>query len=634
MNQNTKRYLLLPLLLVGISIAIFWVSGAWQLYKWVPPSESFTKVWILIRYGMTLNRPGYYAGFHNLLGAGDWRYLARIEHFVETHPDEPEYQFAWALINHGWSPGDNTTPDAFKYIKRAEKLDPENPIYPFWIGLLYSDALLNLRWQSKECQKALAAFDRAEKLDPDNAAIDIARLDAYLEQTGTLRMPSYFVRRGELWEDYEPLNLTKKFTLTPDGKTTIRKAFEKTQYNSYNAEAIAMMLKLLNDSGQDNLFTRTEIIRWATTVAFEPNITGLILYMTSIVPNKTQREVYAITDTLNMVLDLGLMIRQDRNDIMGNIFRSYMLAYHIAGMAGDLFLINDMPQLSRSMGQLTAHTQSWKGLWLFQNKWDQKFGFNTPQYTFMIVGSLCLWLAFVTMVLFVISFVFSLIFKSPKENINLNITRITALIYVLLIVVSLFIISVIDNRSDSIEQIVIENLSFLLIPTIGAVLLIYLLLKKKPKNIYQFIVPAFLMVVGLVLLLVKGRAPWHQFDTLLVLLLTVPVSIVLSAILVSKRYHLKWSTTFFITTKISAEMILILTLIILLSWAVSGRHLTEFMNLKDYNCLTPYTGQGGVLEDIPPHVPHYIPNSGDQPPAYKDHLETLEKIYGRDFSDQ
>ena len=596
--SNKWRFVRLPVIVVAASIFLIWISDAWHFAKWMPPA-----------FGKQIGK--------SALGINCFGYIQdtndKINEFVAMHPDNPEYHFGWALMC-----GKDEEIDVFAHLHKAEELDPTNPIYSYWLGLAYSYALSGFRIRLipdiSPDSAALAAFDRAEKLEPNNAAIDLARLNVLIKDDET--PTSYRQRRGQ---DFS----THGSVLTPEGREVMCSAMNKTEYRSHGTEAISIGLKLLKDSGQNTFFSRVMFLASAPIQRYLSESKGVKLFIDDIGPFSNREDAEAVADTIIDLMHLGLMMRNDPDRTLIQHMIGNILTRIAADLLGDLYLVNEMPSSERLVGEMMAESYNWRAMWQTTNQSRiTLFGFTPIHLVNLFIAAIVQLLYIGLFLLFIIGLICTLIGGIPAERLHLTKTRLWTAFAVIISALFSVIVSAFVIEKGAVAAIAFSSV----ITMLGIVFLIIRFFEKRKGNRLSFALPIYLIIVGSLGILTAAL-------NLQLMPISIPIAVVLGAMYATFRNENRMSIFWSLLLKLSAETVVVFTVILIICWMLSGSQLSSFMNMKEINVMTNITGPNARMPEINEYdfSAHYIRNDGTYEYNRVERLKRLEELFGRSF---
>jgi len=598
-----------PLLVVAVSIILIWVTGAWQFFKWLPPTVPTFHKYTSIHYTYS-DIEDYFASPTN---------YDAIKQFVDEHPDNAEYNFAWALMS-------EDPVEIVSYIRKAELIDPANPLYPYSLGLTYGGPLGRYdshRWRTfpfeLNADSAMASFDRAEKLEPDNAAIDVARLNFFVEETSDTVLDSYYRRRTPLG---------KSGRLTDPGREIMRDAIKKPFYRAHETDAVSMGLRLLRDSGHNSYQSRMELItKGAIRRGFDYR--AFKFFIKDIGPFTDRKDVEAVADTLLGFEYLSSMMRNDPTAIPMATYD--YLSRDVMDILGDLYLVNGLPSVERLVGASVTRSRNWE-MFLWRISRGDDYGFTPLYYSSMFIASASQFILLTVICLLIIGIVGISI--AGTKDIGADVSHAKAWTAIIAMINPIILLSAFYSISSvgmAIAKLV-ANIEVATILLVGIILIISQVRLKKKKKRKDYLFPFFLILIGIADIFIVNTYKLAALNFLIpVSVICVPIAVMLGAQLAAHKSERPWAAFFASLARLSSEVIAVLTLILLLSWAIAGPQLTKFMNMDEYYKLAGY----GCYRKIPrwstrwsKNHSHYIDNDGISSQSRVARLERLEEMFG------
>ncbi len=605
--SDRAKIVLMPVLIVAVSLLLIGITGAWKLTKWLPPSLEFSN---------------YRADRLDLLFEGPRTDLIDmltstasiddIAKFVDNHPDNPEYQFALGAMRG----------NGIENFRRAEELDPTNPIYPFWLGLTYSHRPLKgmISISLYDSDSALAAFERASKLDPENAAIDLAKAYALTEVTESTSLASY---RARLVEDRSLFHNI----LTEKGRECIIGAMDKTLFRSYYSDAVSASLRLLSDSG-NNTFTNRSLLMAGGVRSFHyfGGLTAIKLFVEDIGPFEDEERVSAVADTLLKLANIGLMMRDDPSKSSGQFVYSTVITTICLDMLGDLYLLNDMPVEARLAGQFMAETKNWRhniSSMFYYGYLSREIRRVLPPLGIFAAIQVS---AIFVLALFFVAMAILLIKGAPVEESGLEwwpSLRAVLLGFGLTII---FLIGIRLNEPMAnvfAREIYLVVIASIFVASFG--ILIYRIATKRRsfgEHLSPFVAVMLICLVAFACFIIK--IPALSFSGF-------AIGIILSALHSSRGKADRFRKFSALTAKFSALYFVAFTLIIILVWINCDIFLHIYMNSNDYSFKYAVAGPQLYIESPIPALEygaHFQPNESVKNVARAKRIARLEEMFG------
>jgi len=605
--SDRAKIILMPVLIVAVSLLLIGITDAWKLTKWLPPSLEFSN-YRADRLDLLFGSPS--TDLIDMLTST--ASIDDIAKFVDNHPENAEYQFALGAMRG----------NGIENLRRAEELDPTNPTYPFWLGLTYSHRPLKSMTSISlyDPDSALAAFERASKLDPDNAAIDLAKAYVLTEVTESTSLASY---RARLVEDRSLFHNI----LTEKGRECIIEAMDKTLFRSYYSDAVSASLRLLSDSG-NNTFTNRSHLSAGGVQSFHyfGGLTAIKLFFEDIAPCDSEERVSAVADTLLKMANIGLMMRDDPSKSSGQFVYSTIITTICLDILGDLYLLNDMPVEARLAGQFMAETKNWRHNTssMFYNGYLNR-GIRrvlSPLGIFAAVQVSAIYI----LVLFVLSMALMLIKGAPVEKIGLGYWSSLKAVLLGFGLTIIFYIGIALNGPIAdvfVQEVYLIVLASIFIASSG--ILIYRIATKR-RSFDEHLLP-FLSVM-LICLAAFGcfitRIPTLSFSGF-------AIGIILSALYYSRGKTDRFRKFSALTAKFSAMYFVAFTLIIILVWINCSSFLYIFMNSNDYSFKYAVGGPQLYIESPIPALEygaHFQPNESVKNVARAKRIARLEEMFG------
>jgi len=334
MKKDKHRVSMIPILIIILTVIMIAIGfSPWLLYNWIPPNESpfFNHQfrWCGVRDS------NFYQSYYN---SSVWENkVERMRKFVEENAGNPEYHFAFALM----TPDPN---EGLKHIHTAESINHFDPVYPYFLGLIYSSSLrrpflecnianecdIPIPWSEQNFDSALAAFDRALVLEPNNAAFYLAKSVLFFRDTDQLEELAY--RRG-FDAHYIQIEFPHSI-LDSTGRSCIRDAITKGVYHSHSAEAVSSCLRLLEDSGANTFFSKTYVMG----TYLMPSIpdSNIKYYVQNIGPYENNAQNEALIDTLVSLALVGIDMQRDPEGTHYQFTTGGELANDIINIIGDV----------------------------------------------------------------------------------------------------------------------------------------------------------------------------------------------------------------------------------------------------------------------------------------------------------
>jgi hypothetical protein len=607
--MSTKiKFYLKPLTLIAVCFFILWISDAWKLSKWLPPSlkSSSRKA---DRLGLLFASSG--TSLIDMLTS--CASIEEIAKFVDNHPDNADYQFALgAMREYG-----------IENMRRAEELDPTNPIYPYWLGISYLQRPIQSMAgkSSYDPDSALAAFKRASILDPENAAIDLAKAYALTEITECSSTVSY---RARLVHDYSLFHNI----LTEEGRECIIEAMDKTSFRSYSSDAVSASLRLLSDSGNNTFNNRTIFaIGGVRLLGFHGGLTAIKLFVEDIRPFEDEERVSATADTLLRLSNLGLMMRDDPSMSIIQFIYGSLVTTICLDMLGDLYLLNDMPVEARLAGQFMADIKNWR-----HNASSMFYYGFLGRKIVRVLNPLGLFAAIQVstifiLALFVAAMAILLIKGAPAEEKD-SICWLFYLKAVFLgfgLTMLFFVMIMIDVTTNAFfREILLVAIASVFIASSG--ILIYRIATKRrsfDEHLFGFISSMLICLVAIACFLFK--LPILCFSGF-------AIGIILSALHNSRKKADRLRNSSALIAKSSALCFAVFTVIIIIVWIYCSNFLYIYMNHNDYSF--KYAVSGKLFSDldqlqISDYGAHFQPNESVKNLAREKRIERLEEMFGK-----
>jgi len=604
-----KSFILMPLLIVAVAALLIWLTGAWQFAKWLPPTGIFQKGDFDISsrfYGGHESSDDLLIGLLDVFSKPTNR--EAIKRFVDDHPDNAEYNFGWVMFG-----GDKA------YLHKAEQLDPDNPLYPYWLGLLYAKNPSGHIDNELIPDSALAAFDRARKLEPNNAAIDLASMEILIEQTDDTILSSYRQKRGYRNGKHDDPS-TIGFYITEQGREVMRSAMTKSEYRGHGMEAAYIGLRLLEDSGQNTFFSRTEYLYSCPIPRFMAESRAVKLFVKDIGSFENKADIEAVADTLIDLAHIGFLMSDDPGRTVIQHLIGMVLTSIVRDLLGDLYLVNNLPSSERVIGEWQTEAAIWKVLWS-RSAWRGIAYDLTPTHlTFLLIGAVAQAISIIMFLLFIIGFIGMLIKKPIVEAISVKKAAFWST-FITILLIGVLILSVAISSADELGKTIFTFIPIAIL-VLGVALLIIRYAIKKLASRLGFVLSIVFIISGLILILVPVlNSPY-------VLLLYIPLGLILG---IFKAIHDKkeeYKAFWPMLEILAIKAFVFFALILLISWAFAGPQLKKFMEMREANMMTEIIGPGAEMPGSYSRGAHFIPNDGAQSSSHLDRLQRLEEMFG------
>jgi len=575
--------------LVLLSLALIVISGAWHLIEWLPPTFNTSNI-----YDISLNVDNE-KSLTGLFGScSQWAYdaiildflsppidIEDISIFVDNNSDNAEYNFAFGILCLIFDCGDPA-----HYFSEAELLEPWNPTYPFWLGLFYSKGLSGFTLLERDTlpfnsDSALAAFKRASFLEPDNSAIDLAKLNLFVLDSDTAIESFYYKNSFDQSVRYK--------SLTDEGREAIVDAMDKPEYRSHAGDAMTSCFSLLEDSKNNTFMNRAIIWGLIPNQRFVEVVSGLKLYVENI--EKVDKEqINEVVDTLLGLSNIGLLMRDDPEMTLHQLSMGNLITKLYLNILGDLYQKNDLPTYERIIGYSIAtsenlRNQIWKGSkWMIWNYNQHYF----PFLSFMIISQMVI----LILVPFFLILLAILLITENKQQAKLSLRLWRSIVFLGGITLSLIIFFSI-NVKDNIRPYYLIFLGLLI------VLNLVFLNKRIYKNQNKPGTP-LILVLFTAFFIVAFLAVFLKFPMLI--FLGFPFAIVISSFVATKDYKKQSPAVIHFCLRSSAELISLFSLIIVALWFIAAPYITSFVNNNQFS-YPSYLYGPSISEEIDPPNP-------------------------------
>ncbi|MBN2541305.1 hypothetical protein JXI42_00405 [bacterium] len=628
MKRNHKRFILTPLVTIFLCLLILSIVEPWKLYKWIPLRD-FSWFNRNFRHAFEVHE-GEANNFFKLYADSGLRsqYFNKLKYYVEGNPDNAKFYFALAMLT-------SDSSEMIDYLKKADEVAPNgNPMYPFYLGLAYSNNLKREGFYGipdpeleVNREEALEAFNRAGKLDPDNAAIDLAKVQLYVEDMEDTMKFSYAQRLEYITRELPP----PYPYLTEKGREIMRGAMKKGSYKSYNTDAISTCLKLMTESCVNNFFYRTYLLE-TYLVPVSP-LKAVDLFVMGIGPFESKAEANNMMDTILSLAHLGFMMREDESRTPYQQNRGGYLMTHILDVLGDLYLVNKLESSERLVGLFSANDRNWETLWKDAIGYGYTLDYWGVSWTKYIVlinsyveGGLFLILILLTLV----GLIGIISTRKYDGEVSLSGARLSIPLMFIMGFVLLLIcmaIGIDDHASHGMLAGVIKILLSL------ALFAVFFFVKKLKAKQY-YLLPLFWIFVGIfgfwVNLMEQRITTILGFPQLLI----IPTSILISAIVAKDSRERNWSAYWRRLCRLSSEVLVVLTVLLFIQLASVSSPLERYMNMGrwrgiDIMNLTKGPSYSLYSSDNKFYGPHYIANDGSSASSRNPRLYSMEKMFGK-----
>lgn len=605
MKVKTKT-VFIPILILIISIASIWITSAWKLFKWLPVHFGKPEPRISMQFSedqsfVEIASASILEMFSSSIDMDD------IEDFVNQHPNNADYQFALGVLCMMENRGDPTP-----FFRKAEQNDPSNALYPFWLGLTYARNQSGSYWGTPSmADSAIAAFERAEKLEPDNAAIDLAKLDIYYTSVDTVADQNYRLRRDK---DF----VSRHNLLTEQGREAIEAALTKTKYRGHATETIEPVFRLLKDSGENTFFAKIQIYSAFPLQRFLSQAGGLRIYIEDIRPFDDRARTEALADTLLRLSNLGLMMRDDPSRTLIQHMIGSFISTSFFDLMGDLYYLNDMPATARLTGQCYAETKNARTFIIppiVYGFWRTLIGRVFPALAIFVLIQPVLYLSLVIALMAIII----LLFRRDLQNKPGIPAGLMTVIYGVLLSVIFFVLSISPDYLFEPYLIITSG-----VVVVGLGILVYRMMKRRSSPEKSLFAPILIIVIGISgVVSVLARIPYLAY-------LGFPLAVCAQTF----RYSRKYSAGFFdmmpFIARVSTGLFAFLSLVILVIWFVVASPLTKIIDMTDYNIMVEFGGPGAKLYPSDySSIVHFKPTPDYSNPKLDKRIDRLEEMFGK-----
>ena len=603
MNEH-KKSIIKPILIVAVAVAMIYLTGAWKLAKWLPLDFGKLESSVLMqKKGTDFLEEFVSSSILKLFSSSP--YIADMAKFVREHPDNAEYQFGWSVFCMMERCGDPAY-----YCRKAEQLDPDNALYPYWLGLIYTRNQSGSYWKTEAMpDSALAAFERAGKIEPDNAAIDLAKLDVFVEEVDSTRQ-SYYYRRSE--------DISIRFKkLTEEGRAAIIAAMNKPEYRGHTAEGISAGFKLMKDSDNNNFYNKMHYYTTCPLQRFMLPIAGIKLFVDDIRPFENRDRVEAVADTLLRLSNIGLMMRDDLDRTMIQHMIGSVITTKCMDMLGDLYLLNDMPVEERLTGQFSAENKNSRVLRTHPINTGFWNTLITKVFPFIAVFIMLQPAAFITLAVAIVAIIILLIFGSDSQIKTRISSRIAVIVFGALLTIFFFFGAIATNFIFE-PYLIIAGSAFI----VGMAILIYRLARgcRAPK--LSLFLPIMLIIIG-------GIGALCAFTRIYSLAyIGFLIAICAFAFKALRKSNAGFRSGVLYIASISAELFAFFGLLIVIIWFIVASPMSKFMNMTEYNLMVEFEGPGAELYPAEYNsIGHYLPIPGANNHLRDKRIERLEEMF-------